>query len=127
MVHFANADEVRKSGGLIFWNISKLVKTPISAPIQLHLRGGHREVSKATVKAIKVWMRQREDLPMEIASEDILTNGMERSLSIDSRTGEVSAYSAMSNPKHRILSELDVMTAIGSAFKPKITLAYSPK
>jgi hypothetical protein len=130
VVHFANAGEVRKSGGLIFYNISKLVKTPISSPIQLHLRGGHEGQSEATVEAIKLWMRQRrEDLPMEIASEDILTSGMGmgESLSIDSRTGEVSEYSPMSNAKRRDFSELNAMRVMMSAFEPKITLAYSPK
>lgn len=130
-VHFSDAGEVRNSGGLIFYNISKLVKTPISSPIQLHLRGGHEGQSEATVEAIKLWMRQRrEDLPMEIASEDILTSGMEmggKSLSIDSRSGEVSEYSPMSNAKRRDFSELDAMRAMMSPFEPKITLAYSPK
>lgn len=132
VVHFANAGEVRKSGGLIFYNISKLVKTPISSPIKLHLRGGHEGQSEATIEAIKQWMTwwEKDGLPMEIASEDILTSGMEmggKSLSIDSRSGEVSEYSPMSNAKRRDFSELDAMRAMMSAFEPKITLAYSPK
>jgi len=128
VVHFANAVEVRKSGGLIFYNISKLVKDPISTPIQLHLRGGHEGQSEATIEAIKIWMRQREDLPMKIASEDILTSGMKmgKSLSIDSRTGEVSEYSPLANAKCRDFSEPDVVRAMMSAFEPTITLAYSP-
>lgn len=132
VVHFANSREITASGGLIFWNISKLVKTPISSPIQLHLRGGHEGQSEAIVEAIKLWMTwwEKDGLPMEIASEDILTSGMEmggKSLSIDSRTGKVSEYSPMSNAKSRDFSELDVMRAMMSAFEPKITLAYSPK
>jgi hypothetical protein len=72
----------------------------------------------------------REDIPMEIASEDILDSGMSfrgKSLSIDSRTGAVSEYDPMTNSKSRGISELDVMSAIMSAFKPTIKLAYTPK
>lgn len=126
VVHFTGAGEVIDPRGLVFSNILKLVKTSISSPIQLHLRGGYKGQSEATVEAIKVWMRQREDLPMEIASADILTSsirGIGKSLSIDSRTGEVSEYNPMSNAKRRDFSGLDAIIAL----RPKITLAYSPK
>ncbi len=121
---------MRKSGGIIFYNISKLVHTPITSPIQLHLRGGVEGQSEATIAAIKEWMKHREDLPMEIASEDILGSGWmheAKSLSIDSRTGKVSSYDPLSNPKHRGMSELDAMVAMRSAYKPQIKLAYSPQ
>lgn len=129
VVHFANAGEVRKSGGLIFYNISKLVKNPITTPIQLHLRGGIEGQSEAIIEAIKMWMRQKEDLPMEIVSEDVLGNGLDggKSLSIDSRTGVVSSYNPLANPKHREMSELDAMSAMMNAYDPQIKLAYSPK
>jgi hypothetical protein len=130
VVHFSNAEEVRKSGGLIFYNISKLAKEKIEKPIQLHLRGGIEGQSEATVEAIKLWMNQRDNLPMEIASEDILDSGMcfgGKSLSIDSRTGAVSEYDPMANPQHRAMSELDATLAMMSAFMPRIKLAYSPQ
>jgi hypothetical protein len=129
IVHFSNAGEVRKSGGLIFYNIAKLVKEKITTPIQLHLRGGIEGQSEPIIEAIKIWMKQRKDLPMEIASEDILDSGMGfgKSLSVDSRTGEVSEYDPMSNPKSRGMSDLDAMSALMSAFEPQIKLAYSPK
>ncbi len=130
VVHFSNAGEVRKSGGLIFYNIAKLAKEKIEKPIQLHLRGGIEGQSEATVEAIKLWMKQRDDLPMEIASEDILDSGMSfggKSLSIDSRNGEVAEYDPMANPSSRGMSELDAMSAMMSAFEPRIKLAYSPK
>lgn len=128
VVHFATADEVRKCGGLVFYNISKLAKTPISSPIQLHLRGGEQGSSEATVEAIKLWMGlRRQEFPMEIASEDILTSGMDKSLLIDSRTGEVSEYNPMLNDKRRSFSSLDFYRMMSSAYIPNITLAYSPK
>lgn len=130
VVHFSNAKEIRESGGLIFYNISKLAKQKIETPIQLHLRGGIEGQSEAIIEAIKLWMKQRDDLPMEIASEDILDSGMNfrgKSLSIDSRTGTVSEYDPKTNPKSRGMSELDVMSAMRSAFQPKISLAYTPK
>jgi hypothetical protein len=130
IVHFSNAGEVRKSGGLIFYNIAKLVKEKITTPIQLHLRGGIEGQSEPIIEAIKMWMNQRKDLPMEIASEDILDSGMcfgGKSLSVDSRTGVVSDYDPMDNPKSRGMSDLDAMSAMMSAFEPKIKLAYSPK
>ena len=130
IVHFSNAGEVRKSGGLIFYNISKLAKIKIESPIQLHLRGGIEGQSEATIEAIKMWMKQREDLPMEIASEDILDSGMcfgGKSLSVDSRNGEVTEYDPLANPRSRGMSELDAMSAMMSAFEPRIKLAYSPK
>lgn len=129
VVHFALAEEVRKSGGLVFYNISKLVKEPITTPIQLHLRGGIEGQSEATIEAIKIWKRQRSDLPMEIVSEDILESDFgSKSLSIDSRTGKVSEYHPLANPKHREMSALDSMGIMSQGlWDPKIKLAYSPK
>ena len=130
IVHFSNAEEVKKFGcGLISYNISKLANKKIEKPIQLHLRGGIEGESEATVKAIKFWMKQRSDLPMEIASEDILAKGMSfeaKSLSIDSRNGEVAEYDPMANPRHRDMTPSDILFAIGSGFVPCIKLAYSP-
>lgn len=131
IVHFSNAREVRESGSLIFYNITKLVKKEIATPIQLHLRGGIEGRSEPIVEAIKNWMKQKKDLPMEIASEEILLRDMgnSKSLSIDSRTGEVSEYNPLDNPKSR--SDLDVraslMRALSSPYNPEIHLAYSPK
>ncbi|CDZ81602.1 hypothetical protein BN1013_02138 [Candidatus Rubidus massiliensis] len=122
MVHFSDAEEVIESGDLIFFNIEKLVKEKITTPIQLHLRGGIEGTSEPIIEAIKIWMKQREDLPMEIASEDILCGSLDgKSLLIDSRTGEVSDYDTKDNPKRRGESEL-----IESALQLQITLAYSP-
>lgn len=129
VVHFSNAGEVRKSGGVIFYNIARLVKTKIEAPIQLHLRGGIKGQSEAIIKAIKIWMRQRDDLPMKIASQDILDSWMSfggKSLSIDSRNGKVSDYDPMANPTHRELDDMTVMMAIMSAYEPNIKVAYRP-
>lgn len=131
VVHFSNAREVTECGGMIFWNISKLAKEKFENPIQIHLRGGTLgEHSKATIEAIKKWMTWREDMPMEIASEDILDNGMcfdGKSLSIDSRTGSVSEYDPKDNPKSRGMSEFEAMSAMMSALIPDIKLAYSPQ
>jgi len=127
VVHFSNAGEVRESGGLIFYNISKLAKEKIEKPIQLHLRGGIEGQSEATVEAIQLWMKQGYDLPMEIASKDILVSRMSfggKSLSIDSRNGEVAEYDPMANPRSRDMSKLNAMYAMMSAFKPHINLAY---
>lgn len=128
IVHFSNQEEVIKSGDLIFSNIAKLVKEKITTPIQLHLRGGIEDESEPIIEAIKMWMKQREDLPMEIASEDVLDRGPDsKSLSVDSRTGEVSEYNPMDNPKSRGMSDLEIISAIMNARYPQIKLAYSPK
>lgn len=130
LVHFANAREVRESGGMIFFNIHKLVKKTITTPIQLHLRGGYQsdKTSEKTIEAIKIWMRQRkEDLPMEIASEDILGTSGSKSLSIDSRTGKISEYHPTTNLKSREISERVALRIILSSFQPEINLAYSPQ
>jgi len=128
IVHFSNEEEVIKSGGLIFYNIAKLVKGKITTPIQLHLRGGIEGESEPIIEAIKMWMKQREDLPMEIASEDILDRCFgSKSLSVDSRTGEVSEYNPMDNPKSRGMSDLELISAIMNVRDPQIKLAYSPK
>jgi len=131
VVHFSHAGEVRECGWMLLYNISKLAKEKIETPIQLHLRGGVKGRSEAIIKEIKIWMREREDLPMEIASQEVLLSGMDygKSLSIDSRTGEVSEYEPMANPKARGLSDMKAMTrrALMSAHQPNITVAYTPK
>jgi hypothetical protein len=128
VVHFASAREVEKCGGVIFYNISKLVKEKFERPIQIHLRGGTEGSSEETIETIKKWTTWRKDIPMEIASEDILGRGFGfgRSLAIDSRTGSVSEYDPMANPKSKRMSELDQLMAILSAYIPRITLAYRP-
>lgn len=128
VVHFSNAYELIKFGGLIFYNIAKLVKEKITTPIQLHLRGGIEGVSEPIIEAIKSWMTFRKDLPMEIASKDILSNiEFTKSLSIDSRTGLVSDYDPKTNSKSRGMSALDITSAIMSSYDPNIKLAYTPK
>ncbi len=49
-----------------------------------------------------------------------------KSLSVDSRNGEVSEYDPLANPKSRGMSDLDAMSAMMSAFQRNIKLAYSP-
>lgn len=130
VVHFSNAGEVKEAGGMIFYNIAKLVKEKITSPIELHLRGGIEGQSENIIKAIKLWMNQREDLPMKIASEDILGSGRlsgGRSLSIDSRNGTVSEYDPMDNPKSREITDAVARFALISAFIPHISLAYTPE
>lgn len=132
VVHFATAAEVTKYGDFLYHTILKLVKTPMTPPMQLHLRGGLEGVSEDTVEAIKNWITvvlRRERLLLEIVSEDILSSidFEEKSLLIDSRTGEVSTYDPMSNPKRRPFSKLEELAAMVSAFLPTITLAYAPK
>jgi chemotaxis receptor (MCP) glutamine deamidase CheD len=130
VVHFSTANEVRKCGGMIFYNISKLAKKKMESPIQLHIRGGVEGKSEETINAIKTWMKQREDLPMEIASEDVLGSRMcndAKSISIDSRNGTVSDYNPRANLKSRGMSDLEAMSAIMSGFMPNIKIAYTPK
>lgn len=129
LVHFSSAHEVRKSGELIFANIIKLAKEKIESPIQLHLRGGIKGLSEAIIGAIKIWMEKSKVFTMEIASQEILLSGKGRgkSLAIDSRTGAVSEYNPMMNPKSKGISDLDGLVARMSAFDPKISLAYTPK
>lgn len=130
IVHFSNAGEVRKAAGLMFLNIAKLAKIKIATPIKLHLRGGIEGQSEAIIEAIKIWMEQRPDLPMEIASQDILVSRAHlgsKSLSIDSRNGEVSEYDPLTNPKRRSFSQSDTLFAMISAYTPYINVAYTPK
>lgn len=124
VVHFANANEVRKCGGIVFYNISKLASKPLTAPIQIHLRGGIKNCSEDIVQAIKIWMRQRQDLPMEIVSEDLY--GYSQSLLVDSRTGKVGNYDPLSNPDHRNRSDIGDLRCILSCYSPNIIIAYKP-
>jgi hypothetical protein len=130
VVHFASEREVMQAEGALFHNISKLAKERITRPIQIHLRGGIRGQSESTIAAIRVWMRQRSDLPMEIASQDILSSGTGsngKSILIDSRNGKVTDYSPLSNPKHRSISPQDEKAIIMSAYEPKIRFTYIPE
>ncbi|MBU6384059.1 MAG: hypothetical protein KGQ49_00185 [Verrucomicrobia bacterium] len=135
VAHFINPSEVKRSGGLIFGGILELAKKPIRSPIQLHLRGGYQGESEDIVEAIKLWMRRREKLPMEIASEDILTSHAAmrgKNLFIDSRSGQVSSEMANTNHRRRdVLSECGglmgaMSKAMESGLNPNLTLAYFP-
>lgn len=129
LIHFSNAREIIASSGLILLNIQKLAKEPIVRPIQIHLRGGIKEESEDIIEAIKTWM-SRTCFPMQIISEDILHGEScfeSKSLLIDSRNGAVSEYDPMTNPKSRAAEPYDVMSAMMSAFEPKIRVVYAPK
>ncbi|NGX56824.1 MAG: hypothetical protein K1060chlam5_01070 [Candidatus Anoxychlamydiales bacterium] len=129
IVHFTNAEEVRRSSVLVFRNILKLVEKPIEAPIQLHLRGGLEGFSEDTIAAIKMLMTGKQDLPMEIVSEYILGSDELNysSLSIDSRTGDVTSYDPLSNSQYRKMSELEAMAAMLRSLDGRVKLVYSPK
>ena len=130
IVHFSHEGEVRTNGHCIFYNTSKLAKERITKPLQIHLRGGVEETtSEATVKAIRIWMTARKDIPMESASEEILGNGFGggKSLSIDSRNGTVSEYDPLASPQYRKMDELANLAALMSTYMPNISLAYAPK
>lgn len=128
VVHFANAGEVKKCGGIIFYNILRLVLKPLEQPIKLYIRGGEDGISESENirEAIRVWMRQREDLLMKIVLDE--KNDQEsKSLSINSRTGEVGDYDPKKNPYARKIGQDEEMRAILSSFQPHITVAYRPK
>lgn len=75
-------------------------------------------------------MTWRSDLPMKVASEDILASGMGeggKSLAISSKTGKVFEYDPLLNPKSRKMNDVVVMHALMSAFTPDIRISYRPK
>ncbi len=130
VVHFVTAKEVRECGGQILYNIARLVKKKITKPIKIHLRGGVKGLSEETVKAIKMWMGRREDLPMKVASEDILASEMSfgvKSLAISAKTGKVFEYDPKLNPKSKKITDKIVMHALMSAFTPHIRISHRPK
>ncbi len=121
IVNFSNENHVYNSRSLLLNNITKLVKQKITTPIQLHLRGNGPQ-SMDTISAIQLWIMRNNDLPMEIASKDI-SSGQEKSLSIDSRNGQISDYNPESNPERR---ELDIMASLSRSIAPTIEIVYSP-
>ncbi len=130
IAHFSDKEQFKKSGSLLFRNIGHLVEETITTPIQLHLRGGIKGESEPIIEAIKIWMKQRKDLPMEIASTDILENSTcrpNKSLLIDSRNGFVSEYNPQENSKNREIRNLDVLKIQNQIFSKTITIAYHPK
>ena len=131
VAHFAHAREVRECGHKIFYYISKLAKEKIDTPIQLHIRGGyiHNSHSDDTREAIKVWMKQRKDLPMKIVSDISAKNCQnldETSLLIDSRTGSVAGYDPTSNSNARKFGIAQEIHTLLSVSHPNIEIAYTP-
>lgn len=129
VVHFATEEEVIKCGGKILHNIERLLKKKIKKPIKLHLRGGVKGTSEKTIEAIKSWMTWRSNIPMKIASKDILDDGMclgGKSLSINAKNGRASDYDPLRNPKHREITDEVAMRAIMSAFTPNIRISHRP-
>src|SRR3990167_249864 len=128
IVHFANKNEVKQRGGLIFYNLRLLLKQSPKTPIKLHLRGGIKGLSEEIVQAIKIWMRICSDLPMEIISENILNGGCEgKSLLINSKTSEVGNYESILNPHHRTITDSDFIRCLLSTHRPSIVVSYKPK
>ncbi len=125
LTHFTTLDEVTNSGPLILQTIRELAKEKIQAPIQLHLRGGSEFSSEKLIDSIKKWVNSSKDLPMQIASEKTLSNEPE-SLSIDSRTGEVSEYDPKANPQHKKTSLADIVAVWKNCLNPTIKVVYRP-
>lgn len=127
IVHFARTREVVECGGKIHQNIDRIAKKKITTPIQLHLRGGIKDCSEEVIQAIKVWMTMRSDLPMKIVSEDILSNGVRKSLLINAKTGKPSEYHPLRNPQARKITTVILKRVIRGAYIPNIRVAFRPK
>jgi hypothetical protein len=130
IAHLSTSRQVAMSGGMILHCISELAENKIEKPIQLHLRGGVKNVSEAIVEAIKGWMERCTALPMEIATQDVLSTQMYggKSLLIDSRNGRVSEYDPFAYDKRRAFGEVNGLAALLSGMGDHcLTLAYSPK
>lgn len=128
IVHFSNVKEIIQIGGTIYENIRNLAQKKVKKPIQLHIRGGiMSNESTDIIKGIMAWMTWQDKIPMEIASEDTFSGcfGGE-SLSIDSRTGSVSGYDPLTNPRARKMNEFEAMSRLLSAIEPNVQLVYSP-
>lgn len=125
IAHFSRVEEVMQASELLFNGIKRLVKEPITAPIQVHLRGGLEGHSESMIGAIKRWTKLRADLPMKIASEETLDGGLSncgKSLIIDSRTGFISTYSPQETVNHREHGNIEEMEARLGFF----SIAYRP-
>lgn len=131
VVHLMSAEQLTKSGDLILYKISQIAKEKIETPIQLHLRGGTADESQPVIQAIHHWMQiRKKDLPMEIASQDILVKASDvgsKSLAIDARTGAVSDYDPKTNPQSRGITDRDQLRALSNFYSGNIIVAYSPK
>jgi len=128
IAHFGSVDEIRE-GNVIFQTIRKLTQEIFDNPIQLHLRGGvnGEPGSEEMIRELRAWTTHR-DIPMNIVSENLF-NGtrLDRtSLSIDSRTGDTSTYSPLSNPHTRKRTAADDLFAITRSISPSIRLLYIP-
>lgn len=131
IAHFANAAEVEENGRTLFYNISKLSRETLKTPIKLHLRGGEEgRQSEDTIIAIKAWMKKRPDLPMTIASTDVLGNPRKpRSLLIDAKTGAVGEYDSKLNPDRREFTKIEETLLLMNTYlrNHSMEVAYSAK
>lgn len=141
VVHFSGEKEVEVSGEQLVKQMKQMQKQPITQPLQVHLRGGIKNLSEPLLEAINKWLESFGCL-IQIVSREVLTEGLldekgyphAMSLSLDTRTGQVSTYDSSTNlyakPKKEIKSEeeaeklvfdLFIQTAIS---KPKIRIIY---
>lgn len=131
MIHFATFQEVLCCGEKIIQQIRLLTPKKLTpkTPIILHLRGGLKGMSENTIKAICQWSQAYADIPMIIQSAQILFDNLDygKSLSLDSRSGNVSDYDPDLNPHARKASEHDQQYAIWSFYVPHIRIIYTPQ
>jgi chemotaxis receptor (MCP) glutamine deamidase CheD len=128
IAHFSTGEEVKSNMEMLLNNIAQLAKKPLKKPIQLHLRGGRVGVnSEETIAAIKELMTQRSNLPMQIASQDVMGNEAKiRSLLLNAKTGQVGGYYPILNPGYR-KDDLGLLTIIMSGLGVlKMRVAYQP-
>lgn len=147
VIHFATEVELETSKEMLVNKIKQMSKKPVTAPIQIHLRGGIAGQSEPLVQAIEKWVQSSSEkgCPMAIVSKNVLTKGLlnehgvinAMSLSLDTREGLLSTYDCSANPystkqkiqvtKQQEVEDL-VMRILESSLKetPEIKVVYFP-
>ena len=125
LTHYDGLTELPGSFGSLLYRISQQLEGEASE-FDVRIVGGQTGQSEQIIDFLKSRSNIREDIRMKLTEEETGGYTSNRSIALDTRTGEVFSYDPKLNPHRREITELDKMR-ITSGFKSTANLAYAPK
>ncbi|WP_412755235.1 hypothetical protein [Legionella pneumophila] len=103
VIHFATEQDLETSKLLLIEKITAMSSDTLTTPMELHIRGGVKGMSEPLVESIEKWVSENSTI-LQIKSKDVLQPFVNKlgypsqmSISIDTRSGQVSEYDRTKN------------------------------
>lgn len=125
LTHYDGLAELPGSFGSLLYRISQQLEGEASE-FDVKIIGGQTGQSEQIIDFLKARLNMRKDIQMKLTEEETGGYTNNRSIALDTRTGEVFSYDPKLNPHRREITDLDAMM-LTTGFKSSARLAYAPE